>query len=99
MKISELKDQGIADRACGSFADLLIQIRDVDAMERRDIIANQNHEYWMIHHNITQACEKVATIVQAYDALGHKNTTAHKLLEVLDTCQKEFETIAGECLV
>jgi hypothetical protein len=35
MKISELKQQGIADRACGSFAQLLKTIREADEDEAR----------------------------------------------------------------
>ena len=36
MKLSELKGQGIADRACGSFAQLLDNIKHVDAEEARE---------------------------------------------------------------
>ena len=35
MKLSELKGQGIADRACGSFAQLLKTIREADEDEAR----------------------------------------------------------------
>lgn len=36
MKLSQLKQQGIADRACGSFAQLLKTIREIDAEEARN---------------------------------------------------------------
>lgn len=36
MKLSELRGQGIADRACGSFADLLKTIREADEDEQRN---------------------------------------------------------------
>ena len=36
MKLSELKQQGVADRACGSFAQLLKSIREADEDEARD---------------------------------------------------------------
>ena len=36
MKLSELMGQGITNKTCGSFADLLKNIREVDAEEERD---------------------------------------------------------------
>lgn len=99
MKLSELKGQGTADRACGSFAALLATIKRVDAEERSGLIDGQNREYVRIHADLMAMNERVAIIVQAYQELGHTRTTAHKLLSVLDACQKEFEEIAGECLV
>lgn len=36
MKLSELHGQGIADRACGSFAAVLRSIREADEDEARD---------------------------------------------------------------
>ena len=108
MKLSELKGQGVIDRLTGTFfADtphldkfrtVAATIREIDAEERRELLDGQNAEYRRIHAEIQAAAETVATIVAAYQQLGHHHTTAAKLLEVLDTCQKEFETIAGKCV-
>ena len=80
------------------FRSVAKTIAKIDAEERRELLDGQNAEYRRIHAEIQSAAETVATIVAAYQQLGHHHTTAAKLLEVLDTCQKEFETIAGECV-
>lgn len=84
MKLNELHGQGTADRACGSFSDLLDNIKRVDADEARDTVALSYREMWAFS-------ERLAEHVANLRSLGHKNAREERVLEILDTCIKALE--------
>lgn len=78
------------------FRSVAKTIAAVDAEERRELLDGQNAEYILIYGEVKASAERVAAVVQAYQSLGHKNTTAHKVAQVLNDCQLELETILGK---
>ena len=77
MKLSELVGQGIADRACGSFAQLLDNIKRVDADEARDKADAAYRLMW-------STSEQLAETVKELRELGHKNLREMRVLAILN---------------
>ena len=102
MKIRELKGQGVIDRLTGTqpdFTKALQTIREVEMEEELAILEQTKGIFIDIHAEIQRLNDRMADLVYAERKFGHRHgTRAAKLLEVLDTCQKEYETIAGEFL-
>ena len=101
--------QGGLDHLCGTlfqgaphtdkFRAVAKTIADIDVEERRELLDGQNREYILAYGEIKRAAANVGAVVQAYQSLGHKNTTAHKVADALNTCQLELETILGELVL
>lgn len=77
MKLNELVGQGTADRACGSFADLLDNIKRIDADEAQDKADAAYRLMW-------STSEQLAETVKELRSLGHKGQREERVLAILN---------------
>jgi len=84
MKLSELRNQGIADRACHSYGLVLKSIREADADEARDKADAAYRLMW-------STSEQLAETVKELRELGHKDLREMRVLAILTTAIEGLE--------
>jgi len=81
------------------FGKALQTIREVEMEEALAILEQTKDIFIDIHAEIQRRCEQLVELIHAERMFGHRHgTRAAKLLEVMDECQKSYETIAAEYL-
>lgn len=84
MKLSELKGQGIADRACGSFGLVLKSIREADADEAQDKADAAYRLMWSVS-------EQLKDIALELRAVGFKNQREERVVRILSEAIEAME--------
>jgi hypothetical protein len=88
MKLSELAGQGVADRACGSFADLLDNIKRVDADEAR---AESALPLWEVQ--VAEGAFVRRTVRRSWSAAMLLETIAAELMRDEDARDEALEQV------
>ena len=89
MKLNELKAAGIADRACGSYAAVLNDIRDADARECQDLSRQIYNDMYAYTERLAEQIARLREFQAAGFAVPVRGNM--RALDILDQAIKSLE--------